>query len=260
MAVNESILRRLFPEPGESPVDDAYAALDFAGETGGRPYVIVNMVATVDGQGRVGANTDRLGGEVDQQLFVKLREQVDCVLAGTRTIDAEQYKGPASRPATRAAREARGLRPRPIFATVTRSGEVPWSAPVFQDDGVECVIFCARELAAGEARANVTQVHELEPAAILRTLADRFGVRSVLLEGGAHLNTPFFAAGLVDELFLTLAPLLIGGAAPFPIVAGDLGEGLALSLVSVMADDDQHLYLRYRVGDRSDGSGDRRHA
>lgn len=248
-----STLRRLYPEPGELPVARAYADLGLNERApAGRPYVIVNMVATVDGQGRIGANTDRLGGEVDQQLFIGLREQVDCVMAGTRTIEAEQYKGPASKPETRAAREASGLRPRPLFVTVTRSGHVPWPAPVFQDEGVECVVFCESELATGEARASVTQVAELDPAAMLRTLAERFGVRSVLLEGGAHLNTPFFAAGLVDELFLTVAPLLTGGAEPFPIVAGDLGEGLPLRLISVLLDDEHHLYLRYGL----EGDGD----
>ncbi|MBI5310055.1 MAG: dihydrofolate reductase family protein [Actinobacteria bacterium] len=249
-------LKRLHPELGELDVGDAYGEFGFNDlATAQRPYVVVNMVATVDGQGRLGANTDRLGGEVDRQLFVQLREQVDCVLAGTRTIEAEQYKGPASRSKTRAAREARGLRPRPLFATVTRSGVVPWSAPVFQDEGIECVIFSDAELAAGETRATVTQVRETGPQAILRALAGDFDVRSVLLEGGPHLNTPFFAAGLVDELFLTVAPLLAGGSAAFPIVAGDLGAGLPLRLAGVLLDDEDHLYLRYRP----DGTDGRRH-
>src|SRR3954470_21048630 len=128
---------RLYPVPGaeQHTIEpaDAYAELQLpARASGDRPYLIVNMVATVDGQARIGSNTDALGNAADMELFIKLREQVDCVMAGTATIEAEQYKGPASKPETREARVRRGLRPRPLFATVTRSGVLPIAAPVFQ--------------------------------------------------------------------------------------------------------------------------------
>jgi riboflavin biosynthesis pyrimidine reductase len=71
-------------------------------------------------------------------------------------------------------------------------------------------------------------------------------VRSVLLEGGPHLNTPFFSDELVDELFLTLAPVLTGNADPFPIIAGPLARKQKLHLMSALGGD-EHLYLRYRV-------------
>jgi riboflavin biosynthesis pyrimidine reductase len=239
---------RLFPTYGECAVDDAYDDLDLGTRApAGRPYMIVNMVATVDGQARIGDDTARLGGVVDQQLFIKLREQVDCVMAGPRTVEVEQYKGPASKPETRALRERRGLRPRPLFATASRSGVLPWPAPLFQDPGIEVVVFSEAELAAGETRASITQVRESDPAAMLRELRERFAVSSVLLEGGPRINGMFIAAGLVDELFLTVAPLLTGGEDPFPIIAGPLPSAVNLSLISVLLDE-SHLFLRYRVG------------
>lgn len=252
MPARESILTKLFPEPGTIAVDDAYGDVRFGAPPTGRPFTIVNMIATVDGQGRLGADTAELGGEVDKRLFVKLREQVDCVLAGTRTIQSEQYKGPASKQQTRSARKARGLRERPLFSTISRSGSLPWSAPVFQDEGIECVVFSAAELAVGQARAKITQVHETEPSAVARVLSERFGVRCLLLEGGPALNAVFFAAGLVDELFLTVAPLLAGGSDPFPIVSGDLGPGAGLQLRGAMLDHEQYLYLRYGIGGADD--------
>ncbi|HEV7918260.1 MAG TPA: dihydrofolate reductase family protein [Solirubrobacterales bacterium] len=240
---------RLFPDCAEITVDEAYQRLDLPPEgkaPDGRPYMIVNMVETVDGQARIGDNTDELGNETDQKLFIKLREQVDCVMAGTRTIALEHYKGPASKQETREKRERRGLRPRPLFATVTRSGVLPVVEPVFQDPGIEIVVFSEAELALGDAKAKITQVREHDPARMLDVLHDEFGVRTLLLEGGPNLNTPFFANRLVDELFLTVAPVLTGSGTSFPIIAGLLPEHLPLKVISLMFDED-HLFLRYRV-------------
>ena len=72
-------------------------------------------------------------------------------------------------------------------------------------------------------------------------------MRSVLLEGGPHLNTSFFDGELVDELFLTVAPVLIGNGDPFPIIAGAARrQPQKLHLISALAGD-EHLFLRYRV-------------
>ncbi|MGH2905402.1 MAG: dihydrofolate reductase family protein [Solirubrobacterales bacterium] len=242
---------RLYPvsETEQHTVDagTAYADLDLASRAPTqRPYVIVNMVATADGQGRIGDNTAKLGNDTDMALFVQLREQVDCVMAGTSTIEAEQYKGPASKPETRERRVARGLRPRPLFATVTRSGSLPLDAPVFQDAAAEIAVFSDAEVALQGAAAKVTQVPTHDAAAILTRLHDDFGVRTLLLEGGPHLNAHFFAAELVDELFLTVAPVITGSGEPFPIIAGLLPAAQRLHLVTAMIDED-HLFLRYRV-------------
>jgi riboflavin biosynthesis pyrimidine reductase len=73
------------------------------------------------------------------------------------------------------------------------------------------------------------------------------GVRSVLCEGGPMLNSFLFAAGLVDELFLTMNPKIVGGAAALTIVAGrELVEPAELDLVSV-AEAESELYTRWRV-------------
>lgn len=238
---------KLFPDYGEIAAADAYDDLalgDLAPEE--RPYVVVNMIATADGQARVGGDTAALGNAADQTLLVKLREQVDCVMAGTGTIAAERYKGPASKRETRELRRRRGLRPRPLFATVTRSGALPLDVPLFQDEGLEVVVFSEAELDLGPARAAVTRVEKSDPAAMLAELRRRFGVRGVLLEGGPRLNALFFGAGLVDELFLTVAPLLTGAGEPLSIIAGALPRNLPLALASVLLDEN-HLFLRYHV-------------
>ena len=242
---------RLYPLPADlqTAVDasDAYADLRLGERApADRPYLLVNMVVTADGQGRIGDNTAELGNQADFELFIALREQVDCVMAGPRTIDLERYKGPAAKAETRAAREERGLRARPLFATISRSGRLPVSAPVFQDPDIEIAVFSEADLVLGDVKAQVTQVPTHEPHAVMRELRERFGVRTVLLEGGPHVNLPFFAAELVDELFLTVAPLLTGSGDPFPIIAGLLPERQQLHVVGALLDED-HLFLRYRV-------------
>jgi riboflavin biosynthesis pyrimidine reductase len=242
---------RLYPIPESeqrtvSP-DDAYGQLDLQSRAGDdRPYLIVNMVSTVDGQARIDNDTSELGNETDMKLFVKLREQVDCVIAGTRTVGIEQYKGPASQQETRERRQRRGLRPRPLFATATRSGKLPINSPVFQDPDIEIVVFSEAELATESARAQIIQVKTTDPREMLAALRSQFDIRTVLLEGGPHINTPFFANELVDELFLTLAPLLTGAEGPFSIIAGSLPRRQELHLISALLDE-EHLFLRYRV-------------
>lgn len=248
------MMLRIYPDHGELDEDDAYDDLAL-GERAPvkRPYVIVNMVSTVDGQARVGADTELLGGRTDQRLLIKLREQVDCVLAGPHTVRIERYKGPASRPETQVRREARGLRPRPLFATLSRGGDLPWDAPLFQDPDVDVVVFSSAEIPTDRARATVTQVRTDNPAVMLTELRERMHVRSVLIEGGPHVNREFLAVGAVDELFLTVAPMLTGSVEPFPIVAGDLPRAQELSLISVLLDDGE-VFLRYRVASPG-GSG-----
>ncbi len=243
-------LTRIHPPPAGAETIDArtaYAELDF-GELApeDRPYVIVNMVASVDGQARLGGDTSDLGDAADAALFATLRERVDCVMAGVRTIGIEHYRAMARSVDVRERREAAGLAPRPIFATVTRSGKLPIDTPLFADADLQVRVFSAGELDLTGVAASVKQVGETDPASVLRELHERDGVRSVLLEGGPHLNTPFFAAGLVDELFLTLAPTLIGGAELFPIIAGALPAPRRLELLGALSGD-QHLFLRYKV-------------
>ncbi|MFY9263956.1 MAG: dihydrofolate reductase family protein [Solirubrobacterales bacterium] len=238
---------RLYPDPGTIELTDAYGDLALAGlAPADRPYVIVNMVQTADGQARIGDDTAELGNEADARLFARLREQVDCVMAGTRTIAIENYNAPARGDDVRERRVGNGLAPRPLFATISRSGVLPLAAPLFQDEGMEIVVFGESEQKLSDLPAAVTRVPETSPVVVLSSLRHRFGVRSLLLEGGPRINAPMFAAGVIDELFLTVAPVLAGADTPFPIVAGSLPRRRRLGLAGALLDED-HLFLRYRV-------------
>jgi riboflavin biosynthesis pyrimidine reductase len=97
-----------------------------------------------------------------------------------------------------------------------------------------------------EGRVEYARVGDDLPR-LMSYLHEEHGVRSVLCEGGPTLNSFLFAAGLVDELFLTMNPKLIGGAAALTIVAGrELVDPVELELVSV-AEAEGELYTRWRM-------------
>ena len=97
-----------------------------------RPLVMVNMVATADGLITVGGRSGPIGGPGDHAIFHGLRTIVDAVLVGTGTLRVERYGRLVRSPERRAPRAALGLAEDPIALLITRSGDVPWDAPLFQ--------------------------------------------------------------------------------------------------------------------------------
>ena len=196
-----------------------------------RPWVVVNMVSSVDGRAAVDGRSGPLGGPADREVFFELRASVDAVLAGTGTLAAEGYGRLVRKPERREQRARRGLAREPIALVLSRSGEVP-DVPLLSDPG---------------ARPVVLTGADAEPASALRRLRTEHGVRSLLCEGGPALNAGLLAAGVVDELFLTLSPLLAATADPLTIVAdAGLRGPVALDLVWVL-ERDGALFLRYAV-------------
>lgn len=227
-------MRRLHPDPTEVDPVALFDAIDLGADAPSeRPYVVVNMVASVDGRATVGGRSGPLGGPADKAIFFELRASVDAVLAGTGTLRAENYGRLVRKEERIAQRVARGLEPEPLCLVCSRSGDVPTGIPLFSDPEARPLVLTGDDAELGRALSLVRTEH---------------GVRSLLCEGGPALNASLFGAGLVDELFLTVSPLLAGSADPLTIV-GDtgLGEPVSLELVWVLESDGM-LLLRYRVG------------
>jgi riboflavin-specific deaminase-like protein len=246
-------VRRLIPEPGEVPPEEAYAdlGLDGAAEGLARPYVIANMVMTADGRAALGGRTKALSSEADRGLFHALREQVDAIMAGTATIAIENY-GRLIRDEARVRRRTeRALEPQPLAVTASRSLELPLDTPLFKDPESRVVVLAGD---AGEADGVVV---ERVPGPDRRTpdlvagmdrLRNVYGVRTLLLEGGPTLLAAMIEVGLVDELFLTIAPLLAGGGPEPAILEGSaLADPAQLRLLSLL-EDESFLFVRYAVG------------
>lgn len=203
----------------------------------GRPWVLANMVASVDGRAAVAGRTAALSGTADRAVFKLLRAMADVVLVGAGTVRAERY-GPV-RDGERA----------PV-AVISRSLDLDWDSPLFTEasrrsEVITCQAADPARLVAARRVADVIVVgdRQVDLGQALAGLGAR-GRRVVLCEGGPHLLGELVAADLIDELCFTLAPVLAGGVEPSLLVAPPFDPPQALRLVSVV-EDDGVLMLRY---------------
>jgi riboflavin biosynthesis pyrimidine reductase len=229
-----------------------------AAAVGERPRVFLNMACTTDGRATLGGHSGPIGNRADKELFLALRTAVDAVLVGAGTARAERYRRLVRNEAHRRLRRERGLNEEPLACIVSASlALAPESVPLLADPAARVAILTpspAGELPAGSASVveYVRAAHEeqLDLRAALAELHARWGVRTVLCEGGPHLNGALLAAGVVDELFLTLAPKLGGGGDPQGsprIVCGpELDPPVELELREAL-ESESNLLLRYGV-------------
>ena len=209
------------------------SADDLVGEAGqlpqARPWVTGIMVSSLDGRAAVAGSSRPLGGPIDLQLLLALRRRSDALLVGPATVRAEGY-GPLPCPAV----------------LVTRSFDLPWEAGLFAAPGQRVLIYTHAEADPPVVAAAVEMVPTVELGAVLADLRGR-GLESVLCEGGPRLNRALLTSGLLDELFLTLSPLVTADdSQPAIVMGGALPEPARLALRSV-ATADGELYLRYSV-------------
>ncbi len=217
----------------------------------GRPLLLCNMVASLDGRVEVEGGSTGLGGPGDKAMFHALRGIADGVLAGSGTLRAERYGRLVQRPERRAERAALGLEEDPAALVITRSGDVPWTAPMFdapeQRVGIAAPPGRVAVPAHVRARVEIVELEDPGPGPALRALGAALGLRTVLCEGGPTLNRSLLEAGVLDELFLTLDPQLVGGDAALRLVAGPpLHARGALRLRWVLRHENEVL-LRYAL-------------
>lgn len=242
-------MRQVFPVPVD-PVDPM-AVYGEQPTVPGRPWLRVNMIASLDGATAVAGRAGGLAGRADRQLFHALRSLADVVLVGARTARIERY-GPARlTPPLQEERRRRGQPPTPTIAVVSRSCAFDWESPFFTEAAARPVVITVEEAPAEQlARAaDVADVvvagrSSVDLAVAAERLADR-GARSVVCEGGPVLNGQLAAAGLIDELALTLSPLLAGGEAERLLDGGFLSAPVAFEPCSV-CEDDGYFFLRFR--------------
>jgi riboflavin-specific deaminase-like protein len=240
-------MRRLLPDPSETTVAeqlDHYRPWEQARED--RPHVAMNFVATVDGRATIEGRSGPIGSNTDTAMLARLRTRFDAVMIGAGTMRAERYGQLASKPETREARERAGLEPQPLMVLVSGRLDLPWDAPLFEEDG-RVLVFTSSEAEPPEVAAPLEVVrHEgaVNLADALHHLRRERGVRALISEGGPHLHDQMQADGLVDDLFLTIAPKLSGGEGP-RIIEGPLPGIIELELVWLL-EENSELFARYR--------------
>lgn len=236
------------PPGPPAPAEAFYTGLDFGdGAPAGRPYVIANFISSVDGKATADGRTAQLGSPGDRAAFHLLRTEVDAVLAGNRTMFIENYGPLAKEPRLSDLRARGGRGPQPLGVVISRSGTIPFEIPLFADPASHVAVYAPAGTDVPDTAADVT-VHELPEggtlAGVMSSLRADHGVRSLLCEGGPSLFSALLVEDLVDELFLTLAPKLVGGDS-VSITTGQPLDGLAdLRLVQAL-EQDGTLFLRY---------------
>jgi riboflavin-specific deaminase-like protein len=214
----------------------------------GRPYLVLNMVSSLDGKATIDWRTKGLSTELDRQLFHHLRTQTDAVMVGAGTARNERYGRMAKSKELRDKREAEGLARDPLAVVVSARLDLPADLPLLSDPEQRVLIATGSDATLPGVGDQVEYARIGDDLPLLAArLREDYEVRSVLCEGGPTLNSHLLAAGLVDELFLTLNPKLAGGAAALTIVAGrELVEPAELELVSV-AEGAGDLFTRWRL-------------
>ncbi|WP_422747942.1 pyrimidine reductase family protein [Mycobacterium sp. WMMD1722] len=233
--------------------EDGLAALYAYPDGLDRCWVRGNMIASVDGGATSDGKSGALGGTGDRALFGLMREAADVILVGASTVRVENYSGVRLSPAAREARRLRGQSEVPPIAVLTRSGRLDHDALLFTRTETPPLIVTSTDGAAEAAdrlggaaeivAASGDRSDAVDPAVALDLLAAR-GLRRVLAEGGPGILGMLTGRGLLDELCLTVAPVLVGGEAQ-RIVSGGGGVHTALTRSHVLADDDGYLYCRY---------------
>lgn len=249
------LFRQLFPDQRDVETRALLESLALEHTDAGvsRPYTVVNFVASVDGRVAVGGRSGPLGDEGDRDMLGALRERADAVLAGTNTVIAEGYRRMLSNPAARERRRSAGRTAEPLACLISRSGRSTLArVPMLAEPEVEVVVFSPEPPDPEGVRARVH--HEpLSPdadalAVAMGILRDRYEVRMLLCEGGPSLFLSMLRAGLVDELFLTVAPKLVGSSGAGSLLPDGqaLPDVAALDLRTVL-ERESTLFLRYAI-------------
>lgn len=216
------------------------------------PFVRLNMVMSADGAvtdpaGRTGG----LGGAGDREVFRVLRAHADAIVVGAGTARIEGYGPHRLRPDLAEHRAADGRAEPAAIIVVSRSLRLDLTSPLFAEAATPTIVLTSaaadpalRSATERAARVVVAGGDDVDLRAGLAAVRKRFGYTSLLSEGGPTLNAPMLSAGLVDELCLTLGPVLVGGGGP-RFVPG-LPSPLDLTLTAVLEDAGE-LFLRYAL-------------
>jgi riboflavin-specific deaminase-like protein len=227
-------LRRVEKPPQERAPDD-------------RPYVFVNMISTADGRAARDGRSATIGGEADLEQLLELRALADAVLIGTGTLRAEGYDRLVKRDERRRRRVAAGLAEDPLAVVLSRRFDVPWEAGLFQAPEQPVLVYAGLDADEPPDVPAPVEVVRLEVPGLTEMLADlrARGVRALLSEGGPTMHGALHAADVVDELYLTVAPLVTGDAdEPNVVEGGRLPRTCALELVSIRREGSE-VFLRY---------------
>ncbi|MFG2139785.1 pyrimidine reductase family protein [Streptomyces sp. NPDC048650] len=231
----------------------AYPATDDPARVGRAGWLRANMVSSLDGAAHHEGRSQPLSGAADMRIFGVLRGLADAVVAGAETVRQEGYRPARAREAFAARRAAAGQGPAPAIAVVTAGLGLDFTLPLFTSPLVPTLVLTGAGAPADrvkEARAAGAEVLfageglGVDPARVAGVLAER-GHTRLLTEGGPSLLGQFAAAGALDEMCLSLAPVVAVGGAPRIMNGPAVPVPERFALASVL-EEAGFLFTRYR--------------
>ncbi len=228
---------------------------NYEGQVSTRPYIIFNMVSSVDGKATTThGQLTGLGSPTDRKVMNRLRSQVDAVLVGGETLRADPFIPTVSTELL--PERLQHFLGQPLGIVVSNSGDLPLDHRFWQAGKDLRVVFLGAG-ASSEAEkilAEKAQVFRLSPdinnfSQILNLLWQKLAIKRLMVEGGASINFEFISAGWSDELFLTFCPKLVGGVKNTTIIGGKdygMAELPNLKLRSLYQHENE-LFLRYKI-------------
>jgi riboflavin-specific deaminase-like protein len=215
-----------------------------------RPYVLLNMVESADGKTDIEGKASRLGTDIDRSVMRTLRSRADAVMVGGGTIRAERLS---------LGLDAGDTRPVPLAVILTNSGDLPLESNLVRDHRQDVLVLLA-ESADMSVERHLRRLAEIrrvpatgsgatDVASALQILKSECHIDILLCEGGPVLNQTLIIANLADELFATVAPVLVGANTPEEqrtFLRGQPGDPKLLRLISSHAVGDE-LFLRYAI-------------
>jgi len=245
---------QIFPSPVDNIDTVATYASDDRPGPDGRPWVMCNMISSVDGGIALDGVSGGLGGPADKDVFRAIRGVADVIIVGAGTAIAENYRRPQTPSDIQAARIERGQSALPRIAIVSKSLRIEPDHRVFDETARPLVITSAS--APAGRRGELADVADIIVAgddavdlpSALSQLA-HLGAAVALLEGGPTLNGAFVDADLLDELCLSFSPMVLGGSGPRVVAASNNRVPQPMRLVRTLHQE-SFLFHRY-VRDRA---------
>ena len=219
-----------------------------------RPWLLLNMITSIDGSTHISGTSGGLGGPADQRVLGTLRSFADVILVGSGTVHAENYRTPHAPDGESGKRRIeRKQDQHPRLAVLSGSGNLDSGIPMFDQDeskSAKPLIYTSEngnenlsENFQEKAEVVTLGVGPVDLSFVLRDLFDR-GAKVVLAEGGPSLNHQLVEAQLVDELCLTISPLLVGGESS-SIINGPVFSDPHQFQLNGLATEDRFLFCRY---------------
>jgi riboflavin-specific deaminase-like protein len=244
-------MRRCWPDPSTEELTEADLVAAYQVADRSQPHVRVNFVTSLDGAVTVDGRSAGLSSVADRQLLARLRMLADVLLVGAGTVRTENYNPLRLTQEGQDWRRANGLPDNPVLAVVSNRLDLSPDLRAFADAPVRPLVIThdaaprdRRQALAEVADVLVCGEGEVRMGEVAAALMKR-GLPQILCEGGPQVFGTLLASDLVDELCLTVTPLLTGSGAGRIIAGPTIAAPRRLRPVQLLQDDDGTLFMRY---------------